>query len=106
MGAGHAGVLRLRLEASTRRSRLHRRLELDGGRQRLGIDHDERGPVLGGGLRLGNHERDGLAGEEDLLSDERLAGSRPGGLDQRQVGRGEHRDDAGDGERLLAADRA
>ena len=106
VGAGHPGVLRLRLEASAGRSRLHRRLELDGGRQRLGIDHDERGPVLGRGLRLGDHERHGLAGEEDLLSDERLAGSRPGGLDQRQVGRGEHRDDAGDGERLLAADRA
>ena len=91
--AGGAVVPRLRGHAHRRRAGGERRLDVEHRRQRIGVDDDQRGAVLGGRLGLGDHERDRLAGPDDLLARQRLRGAA-GAAGQRQVGGREHGDDA------------
>ena len=88
-----------------RRAGGQRGLDVEHGGERLGVDDDQRGAVLGRGLGLGDHERDRLAGPHDLLAREWLGGAA-GAAGQRQVGGGEHGDDARDLERGAAVDAA
>ena len=83
---------------------LHRRLDVDDCRERLVVDDDGLGAVLGGGLGLGDDERDGLTGEDDLLARERLGGAVGAGRRDREVGRGEHGDDTRNREGRLLVD--
>jgi hypothetical protein len=60
----------------------------------LGVDDHLVDAVLGGGLGLGDHDRDRLAREDDLLACERLAGAAALSGGDRQIGGGQHGDHA------------
>ena len=85
---------------AARRVRLERGLHVDDGGQRVVVDLDQLGGVDGGGLRLGDHDRDRLPDEPDPVGGQRRA--RQLRVDDHQavvgrqveVGRGEHGDDA------------
>ena len=91
-------------DARERGAGLHRGLDVDDRLERLVLDERRLRAVLGGGLGLGDDERDGLSGEHDLLARERLGRAVGAGGRDRQVGRGEHGDHAGDGESRLPVD--
>ena len=75
------------------------------GVERLEFDLDSLGAVLGGGLALGDDERDRLPGVHDLGLGERLVhAAGTGGLDRQVVG-GQDRDHARGGLRRVGADR-
>ena len=90
--------------ARERRAGLHRGLDVDDRGERLVLDDDRLGAVLRGGLRLRDHERDWLPGEDDLLARERLRRAVGAGRRDRKVGGGQDRDDAGDLEGAGAVD--
>ena len=73
-------------------------------RQRLLVHVHERRCVLGGLLGPGDHERDRLAGVDDLVAGERLEAPLRTGTDERKVARRQDRDDARDLERGRAID--
>ena len=92
------------VDPGPRRARRHRRLEVQRGLERLDVDDDLVDAVGRRGLGLGHHQRHGLAGVDDLRARQRLAGASRGAVDEGQVGRGEHRDDARHLERRRAVD--
>ena len=96
-------VARRGRDAHERRVGGQRGLQIEYGRERVGVDDDERGAVLGRGLGFGDHERNRLAGPHDLLARERLRGAA-GTADERQIRGGEHRDDARQIQRRAAVD--
>ncbi len=99
-------VVRLLDGPRERSTDVHRCLDVDDRRERLVVDEDSLGAVLGRRLRLADDERDRLAREDDLVAGERLGGSvRSGGRD-REIGRREHGDDSGEGERRAPVDPA
>ncbi len=91
-------VLRLLDHARERGARLHRGLDVDDRVERLVVDDDELGAVLGRGFGLGDDERDGLTREDDLLARERLGGPVGAGGREREIGGQEHGHDARDGQ--------
>ena len=97
-------VVRLLHRAREDSTRLHRLLHVDGCAERLVVDDDGLGSVLGCRLGLGNDERDGLTGEDHLLARERLRGAVGAGRRDREVGSGEHGDDTGNREGSLLVD--
>jgi hypothetical protein len=73
-----AGLVVRLLDARARAGAgLHRGLDVDDRRERLVVDDDELGAVLGGGLGLGDDERDRLAAN--------TTSSRASGSDVRSV---------------------
>ncbi len=92
------------LDPGQRRARRHRRLEVERGLERLDVDDDLVDAVGRRGLGLGHHERHRLAGVDDLRARQRLPGATCGAVDERQVGRGEHRDHPRHVERRRAVD--
>ena len=61
-----------RLTRASGASGQHGASSVDDRRERLVLDDDRLGAVLGGRLGLGDDQRDRLAGEDDLLARERL----------------------------------
>jgi hypothetical protein len=90
--------LRLVGDARERRARLHRPFDVDDGVERLVVDHDELGAVLGRGLALGDDDRDRLAREHDLRARERLGGAVVARRLDREVVRGQDGHDSLDRE--------
>ena len=107
VGVAHVGALTggRRLDPRAGRARSGGRLELDDGLERIELDLDELGAVLRDRLVLGDHDRQRLAGVDDLLARERLIQpSRAGGF-ERQIGGGQDGDDAGQCARRVGRDR-
>ncbi len=92
-------VIRLFDDARERGAGLHRRLDVDDGLEGLVVDDEQLGAVLGCCLGLRDDERHRLSGEHDLLTRERLGGAVGSRRGDREIGGGEHGDDAGHGER-------
>ena len=99
-----AALLRLLDDAGERRTRLHRGLDVDDRGERLVLDDDDLGAVLGRRLGLRDDERDRLSGEDDLLARERLGRAVGAGRREREVRRQEDGDDTGYGQRGLLVD--
>ena len=97
-------VVRLLDHARERRARLHRRLDVDDRLERLVVDDDELGTVLGRGFGLGDDERDGLTREDDLLARERLGRPVGPGRREREIRGQEHGHDARGRQRGLLVD--
>ena len=91
-------VVRLLDRARERGARLHRGLDVDDGVERLVVDDDELGAVLGCGFALGDDERDGLTCEDDLLARERLGRPVGAGRREREVRGQEHGHDTRGGQ--------
>ncbi len=105
---GSHGVPRLDgcREACQRRPGLGRGDDVDNRLQRLHVDLDQRGGIRRYRVGIGDHQGDRLTREQRLLAGKRLEVSlRPPGHD-RQVRRGQHRDDARHRERGGHIDRA
>ena len=81
------------------------RLEVEHGLERLELDHDRLGPIMRERLALCHDERNRLSGIDDLLARERLVQPPRPGARQRQLARGQNRDDTGELERGIGADR-
>ena len=94
-------VVRLLDHARERGARLHRGLDVDDRVERLVVDDDELGAVLGRGFGLGDDERDGLTCEDDLLARERLGRPVGAGRREREVGGQEHGHDTRGGQRRV-----
>ena len=102
--AGRAGLLGRPLEAGPRRAGRDRPIEVEDRFEQGRLDQDEGGRIGRGLGRLGDHERDRLAGPQDLAPGERLVETVRAFGDDRQVGGGQDRDDAGDRERRRGID--
>ena len=102
--AGRTGLLGGPLEAGPCCAGLDRPIEVEDRFEQGRLDEDEGGRVGGGLGRLGDDERDRLAGPQDLAPGERLVETVRAFGDDRQVGGGQDRDDAGDRERLRGID--
>ena len=100
-----AAVLRFLDQAGERRTFLHRALDVDSGRERLVLDDDELRAVLRSCVGLGDDDRDRLAGEDDLLTGERLGRAVGSRRREREIGREQDGDDAGNGECSFSVDR-
>ena len=74
--------------------------------ERLVVHDDRLDAVLGCRLALRDDDRDRLAREDDLLARERLRGAVVARRRDREVGGGQHRDDAGHRERGVLLDAA
>ena len=94
-------VVRLLDHARERGARLHRGLDVDDRVERLVVDDDELGAVLGRGFGLGDDERDGLSREDDLLARERLGRPVGAGRREREIGGEEHGHDTRGGQRRV-----
>ena len=102
--AGRAGLLGGPLEAGPRRAGHDRPIEVEDRFEKGRLDQDEGGRIGRGLGRLGDDERDRLAGPQDLAPGERLVEPVRAFGDDRQVGGGQDRDDAGDRERRRGID--
>ncbi len=100
-----AAVLRFLDQAGERRTFLHRALDVDSRRERLVLDDDELRAVLRSCVGLGDDDRDRLAGEDDLLTGERLGRAVGSRRREREIGREQDGDDAGNGECSFSVDR-
>ena len=70
------------------------RLQIEHRLERLELDLDQLGAVLGERLALGDHDRDRLAGVDDLLARQRLVRAARARSHDREIRCGQHRDDA------------
>ena len=92
------------VEAGPRRARLDGTVEIGDRLERGRLDRDEQRGVGGGLGRLGDDERDRLAGPQDLVPGQRLVDSLRAVGHDRQVGRYEHGHHAGRRQRRVAVD--